>query len=89
MKHIVKRAGHSEIYDSKKLYDSIYASCLAIREPADSSKVIAKKITTDVEKWLESKQEVTVHDIRAYAGKKLLEINHHAGYLYLHHRIMW
>ena len=26
-KHIVKRAGHSESYDTKKLYASVYAAC--------------------------------------------------------------
>jgi transcriptional regulator NrdR family protein len=89
MKHVVKRAGHTEPYDSNKLYTSIYATCLAVREPTSASRVTAKKIVKDVDKWLETKQEVTVHDIRAFAGKKLLEADHHAGYLYLHHKIMW
>ena len=89
MKHVIKQAGHTEAYDEKKLYNSIYATCLAVNEPLDSAKVIAKKVTKDVEKWLETKAEVTVHDIRAYAGKCLSETDHHAAYLYTHHRIIW
>jgi transcriptional regulator NrdR family protein len=89
MKHVIKQAGHTEAFDENKLYSSIYATCLAVNEPLASAKVTAKKVTADVKKWLEPKSEVTVHDIRAYAGKKLGEIDHHAAYLYLHHRIMW
>lgn len=89
MKHIVKRNGILETYDNRKVYGSIYASCLSVHEPAMAAELVAEKITKDVTSWIAGKSEVTANDVRLFAGKKLSEINPHAGYLYLHHRIMW
>jgi len=71
------------------VYASIYASCLSIHEPGAAAELIAEKVTKDVERWIADKSEVTANDIRRVAGGHLSEINPHAGYLYLHHRIMW
>ncbi len=89
MKHIVKRRGVIETFDNRKVYASVYASCLSVHEPNEAAELIAEKVTKDVEAWLKPKSEVTSHDIRTVTGKYLQEINPHAGYLYLHHRIMW
>lgn len=89
MKHVVKHRGIVEAYDNRKVYASIYASCLSVHEPNAAAEIIAEKVTKDLERWLKPKNEVTSADIRQIAGKCLSEINPHAGYLYLHHRIMW
>lgn len=89
MKHIVKRNQEIETFDNRKVYASIYASCLAVHEPTAAAELIAGKVTNDIEHWIAAKNEVTANDIRRNAGKYLSEINPHAGYLYLHHRIMW
>lgn len=89
MNHIVKRAGHTEEYDNRKLYGSIYASALASREPTGSAELIAEKVVAQVEKWLENKHEVTSNDIRAQAAKHLHVINPDAAFQYKHHRVLW
>lgn len=89
MKHIVKRAGHTEPYDNRKLYASIYASSLAVREPVGSAELIAQEVVSRVEQWLGTKHEVTSNDIRAQAGKHLKAINPDAAFQYLHHRVVW
>jgi transcriptional regulator NrdR family protein len=89
MKHIVKRGGNSEAFDSRKLYASVYASCLSVHESAAVAELIAQKVTHQIELWLAAKTEVTSNDIRHAAGKFLSKLNPHAGYVYLHHRIMW
>ena len=89
MKHVVKRAGHIESFDNRKVYASIYASCLAVHEPSEVAELVAQKTTREVEAWLATKNEVTSNDIRRQAGKFLGKTSPHAGYLYLHHRIMW
>lgn len=89
MKHIVKRAGHVESYDERKLYASIYAAALAVREPVGSAELIAKEVIDRVGEWLGSKHEVTSNDIRAQAAKHLSAINPDAAFQYLHHRIIW
>lgn len=89
MKHIVKRAGHTEPYDVRKLYASIYAACLSVREHPGSAELIAGAVTEDFEKWLSSKHEVTSNDIRQVAGNYLKVINPDAGHIYFHHRVVW
>lgn len=89
MKHIVKRAGHTETYDRRKLYASIYAACLSVREHTGSAELIAGEVTRELEKWLETKHEVTANDIRHVAAKHLKVINPDAAYMYLHHRVIW
>jgi hypothetical protein len=89
MKHIVKRAGHTEPYDPHKLYASIYSACLSVREPVGTAELIANDVVGSVELWLRPKHEVTANDIRRQAGKHLSVINPEAAYQYLHHRVIW
>ncbi len=89
MKHIVKRAGHVELFDEKKLYASIYAAALAVREPVGSAELIAQEVVKSVEQWLKPKHEVTSNDIRREAAKHLKAINEEAGFQYTHHRVIW
>lgn len=89
MKHIIKRAGHTEPYDNKKLYASIYAACLAMREQPETAEMISEKVVKNVELWLEKKHEVLSNDIRLAAAKQLHAFNQEAAFAYLHHRIIW
>jgi len=89
MKHIVKRAGHTESYDERKLYASLYAAALVAREPVGSAELIAKEVVSLVNIWITSKHEVSSHDIRLQAAKHLQAINPDAGFQYLHHRVVW
>lgn len=89
MQHIVKRAGHSEDYDSRKVYASIYAACLSVHEPAGSAEVISSEVVNLLEQWLARKHQVTANDIRLQAAKHLQVINPDAAYQYLHHRVIW
>ena len=89
MKHIVKRAGHNELYDERKLYASIFSACQSVREPSGSAELIAEKVSKDIAAWLERKHEVTSNDIRAQAGLHLKLYHPDAAYMYLHHRVIW
>lgn len=89
MKHIVKRGGHSEAYDVRKLYASIYSACLSVREHPGSAELIAEEVVREVEAWLHHKHEVTANDIRLQAAKHLKAINPDAGHIYVTHRVIW
>lgn len=89
MKHVVKRAGHSEAYDQRKLYASVYAACLSVREHPGAAELIAQQVVKDFEIWLEKKHEVTSGDIRRVAAEQLKVINPDAGHVYVHHRVIW
>ena len=89
MKHVVKRHGHSENYDERKLYAAVFAACLSVREPAGSAELIAERVVSKVNDWIEQKHEVTSNDIRAVAARHLNVYHKDASYMYLHHRILW
>jgi hypothetical protein len=89
MKHIVKREGHVEVYDNHKLYASLYAAVLSVREPVGTAEVIAKEVVQEFEDWLGSKHEVTANDIRRVAGEALRAIHPDAAFQYIHHRVVW
>lgn len=89
MQHIVKRKGHTEPYDERKVYASVFAACISVREPAGSAELVADKVQKDVNAWIAKKHEVTANDIRRQAAKHLHAYNPDAGYMLLHHRVVW
>lgn len=84
--HIVKRRGHTEMYDQRKLYASVYSALLAVREPSGSAEVVAERICQDVEVWLGTKHEVTSADIKRQAHNYLKILNPDAAWIYQHQR---
>lgn len=89
MKHVVKRGQHTETYDQRKLYASVYAACLSVREHPGSAELIAQQVVKEFEAWLDQKHEVTSNDIRRIAAESLKDINPDAGHIYMHHRVIW
>jgi transcriptional regulator NrdR family protein len=89
MVHIVKRSpGHTEPYDERKLYASMYASCLSVRAPQGEAELTAERVCKDIHPWLGTKHEVTSADIRRKAAEHLAIYNPNAAYLYKHHRVI-
>lgn len=84
--HIVKRAGHTEPYDERKLYASVYAACLSVRETQQTAEMIADKVSKELSEWLDKKHEVTSHDIRMHAAVHLERYNDDAAWILKHHR---
>jgi len=86
---IVKRNGRrpTESYDIEKLHASIVAACLSAQTASGQAESIARAITKDVETWLETRPEVTSHDLRRVAARHLKAHHPDAAYLYEQHRI--
>lgn len=86
---IVKRSlGHNETYDERKLYASIYASCLSVRTPVGAAELTAERVCHDLLAWLDHKTEVTSADIRRQASEHLHAYHQDAAYFYKHHRYL-
>ena len=86
MKHLVKRAGHEEKFDEKKVYASVFAACLAVRAQTTDAELIAKEVSKDIKKWVDNKGEVTSRQIAHEVVKSLKLYNSDAAYLFEHHR---
>ena len=86
MNHVVKRGGHTEAYDQRKLYATVFSACIAVRVPEGEAELVAEKVCQDLDNWMKIKKEVTSHDIHRVAVKHLRVYNPDAAYIYEHHR---
>ncbi|HEY8886753.1 MAG TPA: ATP cone domain-containing protein [Candidatus Microsaccharimonas sp.] len=85
---IIKRKGQrpTETFNRDKLHQSIVAASLSARAPEGQADTIAYAVTNYVLEWLESRPEVTSHDIRLVATRHLRAHHPDAAYLYEQHR---
>lgn len=85
-KHVVKRRGHTESYDQRKVYASVYSALLAVRIQEREAELVAAQVCEHINNWIAPKHEVTSGDISRQATKHLHGFNPDAAFLYLHHR---
>ena len=85
---IIKRKGQrpTEAFDHAKLHQSIVSATLSARAPSGQADKVAYAVTNYVLEWLESRPEVTSHDIRLVATRHLRAHHPDAAYLYEQHR---
>ena len=86
MTHIIKRRGHKEEFDERKVYASIYAACLSTHVKHEEAESMANLVTREIKKWLAGKEEVTSDQIFKQAGEELRHLNKDAAFMYLTHR---
>jgi transcriptional regulator NrdR family protein len=85
---IIKRKGQrpTESFDHGKLHKSITAATLSAQAPSGQADRVAYAVTNYVLEWLESRPEVTSHDIRLVATRHLRAHHPDAAYLYEQHK---
>lgn len=86
MVHIVKRKGHKEIFDERKVYASIFAACLSANLNKEEAEVNANLVTQAVKEWLDEKEDIKSDQIFKIAGEKLEHLSKDAGFMYKTHR---
>ncbi|MBS3167601.1 hypothetical protein J4216_00565 [Candidatus Woesearchaeota archaeon] len=88
VKHIVKRKGHEEHFDERKIYASSYAACLNVHMDHKKAEKCADAVANDLKKWINTKKEVTSTQIFNEVIKSLKKQNKDAAYMYETHRII-
>ncbi len=86
MTHIVKRKGHRQEFDERKIYASVYAACTNVSLEKESAEKIASKVANTIKSWVKDKKEVSSSDIFDKAGATLEEINPDVAFMYKTHR---
>jgi transcriptional regulator NrdR family protein len=86
VKHIVKRRGHKEAFDEKKIYASCYAACLSAHLNHLQAEKICATVTRDIAKWIRKKKEVTSHQIFLETAKSIKKHHREAAFMYATHR---
>ena len=85
-KHIVKRHGHTERFDERKVYASCYAACLSAHIHPQHAEEICESVVRDVKKWITKKKETTSHQIFLETAKLIKKHNKNAAFMYATHR---
>ena len=86
MKHIVKRKGHEEHFDERKVYASCYAACLGTRIKHNEAEKICEKVCKDMNMWVAKKAEINSTQIFQQMVKSIKKYNEQAAFLYETHR---
>lgn len=86
MKHIVKRRGHKEKFDERKLYASCYAACLSSHIEHEKAEKICSKVAKSIRAWIKGRKEVTSEQIFNQAAKEIKKYDRNASFMYETHR---
>ena len=86
MEHIVKRQGHKEKFDERKVYASCYAALLSAQLHHVEAEKVCNNISKDVKKWIKTKKAVTSDDIFKETTKIIRKYHKEAAFMYETHR---
>jgi len=86
MKHIVKRKGHEEHFDERKVYASTFAACLNVHMKKEAAEKCADKVTGEIKKWMKKKSEVSSYKIFKEVINILKKYDKDAAFMYETHR---
>ena len=82
---IVKRKGHREPFDERKLYASIYGATTAAFCDEVSCERLAEEVTEKVRGWLKGKRSVDSSEIRERVKAELAARNEEILFFYDRH----
>ena len=83
--HMVKRRGHLERFDERKLYASVFAACLSAQIPERDSEKISDSVCREVVRRISKKEEVSAHQIYKEAVESLRKKDKNAAFMYDSH----
>lgn len=86
MEHIVKRKGHKERYDERKVYASIFAACMSLRMSDEEAETISHIVSEGVSKEFGNVHEISAHAIHKFVSDSLKKHNKDVAYMYETHR---
>jgi transcriptional regulator NrdR family protein len=84
--HIVKRRGHTEIYDEKKVFGSAYFACRSTHIDELRSEEISGKVCDAVTKQVSKLKTISSHHIFNLIVKELKKYDEDASFMYETHR---
>ena len=86
MIHIVKRKGHKEKFDERKIYASCYAACLNAQLHPKEAEKICEGVSREIKKWIKTKKEITSTKIFREMIRVIKKHNKDAAFMYETHR---
>ena len=85
-RYVVKRKGHEEAFDERKVYASCYAACLNASLHSSKAEKICERLTKEIKFWFKSKKTVTSNQIFKKVTVVLKKHDENASFMYETHR---
>lgn len=85
MASIVKRKGHKESFDGKKVYGSVYAACASAHYDEAECEKIAAEVMKKVKMFVKNKKEIRSITIRKKIEKELKRKDEELAFFYEQH----
>ena len=82
---IVKRKGHTEKFDERKVYGSVYAACSSAHYGENLCEKNAEEIASKIKKFVKNKKKVDSTQIRKKIEELLKKIDEELGFFYEQH----
>lgn len=83
---IVKRRGHAEEFDERKIYASSYAACLSTHIKPREAEKISEKVSKEIKAWASKRKAVDSSEIFRKVVAALKKHNKDAAFMYETHR---
>ncbi len=83
---IVKRKGHKEKFDVRKLYASIYAACISVRCSDEQAENLASITSHEVGQMFAEQETVQSSVLRKAAAEVLHRFHPEASFIYESHK---
>jgi len=83
---IVKRKGHSEIYDERKIFGSCFFACKNAHLSDNEAEAISENVAAKVTKWIKGRRVVSSNEIFRFMVNELKKHNEDVSFLYETHR---
>lgn len=82
---IVKRKGHKEKFDEKKVYGSVYAACASAHYDEMRCEKTAADITSKMKKFVKAKKTINSSEIRKKIENELKKKDEELAFFYEQH----
>lgn len=83
---IIKRKGHSEEFDDRKVYASCYSACINTHHGKEESEQMCSQVSDAIKLYLGGKEEISSDDIFRETIRELNKIDSEAAFMYESHR---
>ena len=85
VKHVVKRKGHEQHYDEKKVYASVYAAAVNCHYNEQHAEKLARFVMVKVNQWVQDRSIVTSQEIKEQILHHLKIEDHEVRLMYESH----
>jgi transcriptional regulator NrdR family protein len=82
---IVKTKGHTEEFDERKVYGSVYAACASAHYDEENCEKTADKVSKTIKKFVGSKKKIDSSDIRKRVESELKKKDEELAFFYEQH----